>query len=88
MRRLVRLEVEPIAWGATLAVIAALFAVDLASASSRGWDYGAEYFAGYIVEKSLSVSGRACCMVFGPLPVATATQLFRTVTRTLRWRTT
>jgi tellurite resistance protein TerC len=80
------LEVTPMAWGATLALIAALFAVDLFLSGRRphavefreavgwsvfyiavavgfgvafgvlaGWRYGAEYFAGYIVEKSLSV---------------------------------
>jgi tellurite resistance protein TerC len=80
------LEVTPVAWGATLALIAALFVVDLFLSGRRphavefreavgwslfyvgiavgfgivfgvlaGWDYGAEYFAGYIVEKSLSV---------------------------------
>src|SRR5688500_2101248 len=80
------LDVTPTAWGATLALIAALFAVDLFLSGRRphavefreavgwsvfyiavavgfgvafgvlaGWRYGAEYFAGYIVEKSLSV---------------------------------
>jgi len=80
------LDVTAAAWGATLALIAALFAVDLFLSGRRphavefreavgwsvfyiavaigfgvvfgvlaGWRYGAEYFAGYIVEKSLSV---------------------------------
>ena len=80
------LDVTPTAWGATLALIAALFAVDLFLSGRRphavefreavgwsvfyiavavgfgvvfgvlaGWGYGAEYFAGYLVEKSLSV---------------------------------
>ncbi|MCE3246187.1 MAG: putative rane protein [Geminicoccaceae bacterium] len=80
------LQVTPPAWGATLALIATLFAVDLFLSGRRphavefreavgwsvfyiavavgfgvafgmlaGWNYGAEYFAGYIVEKSLSV---------------------------------
>jgi tellurite resistance protein TerC len=80
------LDVTALAWGATLALIAALFAVDLLYSGRRphavefreaaawsvfyvgvavafgvvfgvvaGWDYGAQYFAGYIVEKSLSV---------------------------------
>ena len=80
------LDVSTLAWGATLALIAALFAIDLLVAGRRphavefkeavawslfyigvavafgiafgalaGWDYGAEYFAGYVVEKSLSV---------------------------------
>ncbi len=80
------LDVSAPAWGATLALIAALFTLDLFSSGRRphavefreavgwslfyigvavafgvafgvlaGWNYGAEYFAGYIVEKSLSV---------------------------------
>lgn len=80
------LEVTTLAWLATLALIVALFAIDLFVAGGRahvvgfreavgwslfyigvaiafgvvfatlaGWQYGAEYFAGYIVEKSLSV---------------------------------
>jgi tellurite resistance protein TerC len=80
------LDVTPTAWGATLALIGALFAVDLFLSGRRphsvefreavgwsvfyiavavgfgiafgvlaGWRYGAEYFAGYIVEKSLSI---------------------------------
>jgi tellurite resistance protein TerC len=80
------LHVTPTAWLATVALIAALFAVDLFLSGRRphavefreavgwsvfyvavavgfgvmfgvlaGWRYGAEYFAGYIVEKSLSV---------------------------------
>jgi tellurite resistance protein TerC len=83
---LAALDVTPVAWGGTLALIAALFVLDLAVSGRRphavefkeatawslfyigvaiafglafgalaGWDYGAEYFAGYIVEKSLSV---------------------------------
>jgi tellurite resistance protein TerC len=80
------LHVTPTAWGATVVLIATLFAVDLFLSGRRphavefreavgwsvfyiavavgfgvvfgvlaGWRYGAEYFAGYIVEKSLSV---------------------------------
>jgi tellurite resistance protein TerC len=80
------LDVTTLAWAATAAGIAALFAVDLLVAGRRahvvgfreavgwslfyigaavafgllfgtlaGWRFGAEYFAGYIVEKSLSV---------------------------------
>jgi tellurite resistance protein TerC len=80
------LEITTLAWGATIGVIAALFAIDLLVAGGRahvvgfreavgwslfyvgvalafgvifgmlaGWRFGAEYFAGYIVEKSLSV---------------------------------
>lgn len=79
------MEVTAFAWAGTLALIAALFAVDLLMGRRphavgfreavgwslfyvsvavlfgvlvgvlAGWDYGAEYFAGYIVEKSLSV---------------------------------
>jgi tellurite resistance protein TerC len=80
------LEVSPAAWGATVALVFALLALDLVVSSRRegaigfrgaagwsvfyvavaigfgvafgtiaGWGYGAEYFAGYIVEKSLSV---------------------------------
>jgi tellurite resistance protein TerC len=80
------LDVSTPALGATLALIAGLFALDLLVSGRRphavefreatawslfyigvavafgvvfgvlaGWDYGAEYFAGYIVEKSLSV---------------------------------
>ena len=83
---LAALDVAPLAWGATLALIAGLFVLDLAISGRRphavefreatawslfyigvavafgvafgaiaGWDDGAEYFAGYIVEKSLSV---------------------------------
>ncbi|MDQ3933105.1 MAG: TerC/Alx family metal homeostasis membrane protein [Actinomycetota bacterium] len=80
------LDVTAPAWAATLALIGALFAIDLLLSGRRphavefreaaawslfyvgvavgfgvvfaalaGWDRGAEYFAGYIVEKSLSV---------------------------------
>ena len=80
------MEVSGAAWGATLALIAGLFAVDLLLSGRRphavgfreatawslfyigvavafglalgtiaGWRFGAEYFAGYVVEKSLSV---------------------------------
>ena len=80
------LEVTVLGWAATVAVIAALFAIDLFVAGGRahvvgfreavgwsvfyvavalafgvvfgalaGWRFGTEYFAGYIVEKSLSV---------------------------------
>ena len=80
------LDVSPLAWSATIGLIAALLALDLLVATRRphtigfgeataqslfyigiaiafgivfsliaGWDFGAEYFAGYIVEKSLSV---------------------------------
>jgi tellurite resistance protein TerC len=44
---------EASAWSAFYVAVAALFGV--AFASIAGWSYGAEYFAGYIVEKSLSV---------------------------------
>jgi tellurite resistance protein TerC len=80
------LDVTTLGWGATIALICALFATDLLLSGRRphavefreatawslfyigvavafgfvfgviaGWDHGAEYFAGYIVEKSLSV---------------------------------
>ncbi|MGD9620060.1 MAG: TerC/Alx family metal homeostasis membrane protein [Mycolicibacterium sp.] len=80
------LEITPWTWGATIAVIIVLLAVDLALAALRphrvgfreatawsvfyiavavafgvwfamtyGGDFGTQYFAGYIVEKSLSV---------------------------------
>lgn len=80
------LEITPTGWAGTLAVIAALLAldwyvlgrrphvIDLGEAARwsvlyvaiavlfgvvfgllNGWDLGAQYFAGYIVEKSLSV---------------------------------
>jgi tellurite resistance protein TerC len=80
------LDLSLVAWGATIALVAALFAIDLffsgrrphvvefreaiawsllyiavavafgvALGSLAGWGYGAEYFAGYLVEKSLSV---------------------------------
>lgn len=79
------LEITPLIWAATLALVAGLFAVDLFLGRRphavrfreavgwsifyvsvavlfgvlfgvlAGWGYGAEYFAGYIVEKSLSI---------------------------------
>src|SRR5688572_12092070 len=80
------LDVTLLAWTATIALVGALFAVDLFLSGRRphavsfreavgwslfyigvavafgvafgalaGWRYGAEYFAGYVVEKSLSV---------------------------------
>jgi tellurite resistance protein TerC len=80
------LEVSPLGWTLTIAVIVALLALDLTLgvlrphtvgfreasawsifyiavavvfgivfASIAGWDFGTQYFAGYIVEKSLSV---------------------------------
>src|SRR6187402_3810277 len=57
------LEVTALGWTLTIGVIIALLALDLAVAvafglvfgSVAGWDCGAQYFAGYIVEKSLSV---------------------------------
>ena len=80
------LDVSTLAWAATLALVAALFAIDLFLSGRRphavgfreavawslfyiavaitfgialgalaGWRFGAEYFAGYVVEKSLSV---------------------------------
>jgi tellurite resistance protein TerC len=80
------LEVTPLGWAATLALLAALLLFDLVYSGRRphavgfreavlwsvfyvavallfgvafaivsGWDLGAQYFAGYIVEKSLSV---------------------------------
>jgi tellurite resistance protein TerC len=83
---LAALDVTPLAWGGTLALIAGLFVLDLAVSGRRphavefreaagwslfyigvaiafgfavgsiaGWDFGAQYFAGYVVEKSLSV---------------------------------
>jgi tellurite resistance protein TerC len=44
---------EAIAWSAFYIAVAVVFGLVLASLV--GWGYGAEYFAGYIVEKSLSV---------------------------------
>src|SRR5262245_11836148 len=44
---------EATAWSVFL--IAAAVACAVACAPCAGWDYGPEYFAGYIVEKSLSV---------------------------------
>jgi tellurite resistance protein TerC len=80
------LEVTTLAWTGTIALVLALFVVDLFLSARRphavgfreavtwsvfyiavaigfgvvfgtvaGWDFGAQYFAGYIVEKSLSV---------------------------------
>src|SRR5690348_2459654 len=80
------LHVSAAGWAATLALIGALFAVDIGYSARRphavgfreavawsvfyisvavifgavfgivaGWDFGAQYFAGYVVEKSLSV---------------------------------
>jgi tellurite resistance protein TerC len=40
-------------WSTVYIVLAVLFGVGLGIVS--GWDYGAEYFAGYVTEKSLSV---------------------------------
>ena len=44
---------EATAWSVFYIVVALGFGVVLAS--QVGWGYGAEYFAGYLVEKSLSV---------------------------------
>ncbi|GLY06320.1 MULTISPECIES: TerC family protein [Actinoplanes] len=44
---------EAAAWSIFYITVALLFGVVFASIA--GWDYGTEYFAGYIVEKSLSV---------------------------------
>jgi tellurite resistance protein TerC len=44
---------EAAAWSAFYIAVAVVFG--LAFASQVGWGYGAQYFAGYIVEKSLSV---------------------------------
>ena len=44
---------EAAAWSAFYVGVAIAFGLVLAS--QAGWDYGAQYFAGYIVEKSLSV---------------------------------
>ena len=80
------LEITTLGWIATVGVIVALFAFDLAVSGRRphavefreaaawsvfyvsaaigfgivfgliaGWDYGTQYFAGYVVEKSLSI---------------------------------
>ena len=80
------MDISPVAWVLTVAVILALLAVDLLIGSIRphavgfreaaawsvfyigvallfgvilgtwqGWDFGSQYFAGYLVEKSLSV---------------------------------
>jgi tellurite resistance protein TerC len=44
---------EATAWSVFYIVVAVLFG--LVFAAQVGWGYGAEYFAGYVVEKSLSV---------------------------------
>ena len=44
---------EATAWSVFYIAVAIVFGVVFASVA--GWDYGTEYFAGYIVEKSLSV---------------------------------
>jgi tellurite resistance protein TerC len=44
---------EAAAWSAFYIAVAVVFGVVFATLA--GWDYGAEYFAGYVVEKSLSV---------------------------------
>ena len=44
---------EAAAWSAFYIAVAVVFG--LVFATQVGWEYGAEYFAGYIVEKSLSV---------------------------------
>lgn len=44
---------EAAAWSVFYIAVAVVFG--LVFATQVGWDYGAEYFAGYIVEKSLSV---------------------------------
>ncbi|WP_067500812.1 TerC family protein [Actinoplanes sp. TFC3] len=44
---------EATAWSVFYIAVAVLFGVVFAQVA--GWDYGTEYFAGYIVEKSLSV---------------------------------
>src|SRR6185312_16911402 len=44
---------EAAAWSAFYIAVAVVFGLVLASLV--GWEYGAEYFAGYLVEKSLSV---------------------------------
>src|SRR6187401_2554718 len=44
---------EATAWSIFYIAIAVIFGIVFASIA--GWDYGTQYFAGYIVEKSLSV---------------------------------
>src|SRR6187455_3091822 len=44
---------EATAWSLFYIAVAVAFGVVFASIA--GWDYGTQYFAGYIVEKSLSV---------------------------------
>jgi tellurite resistance protein TerC len=44
---------EAVAWSVFYIAVAVLFGV--AFGALAGWDFGAEYFAGYVVEKSLSV---------------------------------
>jgi tellurite resistance protein TerC len=44
---------EATAWSIFYIAVAVVFGVVFAA--QVGWDYGTEYFAGYIVEKSLSV---------------------------------
>src|SRR3712207_4961314 len=44
---------EAVAWSVFYIAVAIAFGVALGALA--GWDFGAEYFAGYIVEKSLSV---------------------------------
>jgi tellurite resistance protein TerC len=44
---------EAVAWSVFYIAVAIVFGIVFGSIA--GWDYGAEYFAGYVVEKSLSV---------------------------------
>ena len=44
---------EALGW--SVFYIAVVIAFGVAFGAVAGWDYGAEYFAGYVVEKSLSV---------------------------------
>ena len=44
---------EAVAWSVFYVAVAVAFGVVFGSLA--GWDYGAQYFAGYVVEKSLSV---------------------------------
>jgi tellurite resistance protein TerC len=44
---------ESVAWSVFYIAVAVAFGVALGAVA--GWDFGAEYFAGYVVEKSLSV---------------------------------
>ena len=48
---------EAAAWSAFYIAVAVVFGLVLASLA--GWGYGAQYFAGYLVEKSLSVDSRS-----------------------------